>query len=183
MLVSASNALQGLDPASGEVQWWAKTPGDVCSPVVSGSVVYTDSGRGGPGVLVDAGGSGDVTATNIKWTINQIPEGLSSPAIVGDFLYRTHNPGILKCVDMASGKDLYAKRLEGLSAASSPLVTPDGLVYFASAGKSYVLKAGPTFDVVATNDLNDPGPASPAVAGERLILKGRDFLFCIGKKP
>ncbi len=145
MLVTASHELQSLDPATGEKLWWCKTPGDVTSPVFARGVIFTDSGRGGPGILVDAGGKGDVTATHVKWKIDQIPEGLSSPAIVGDHLFRLHTPGVLKCVDLASGKESYANRLNGVSTSSSPIVTPDGRLYFASAGKTFVVQSGPTF--------------------------------------
>jgi outer membrane protein assembly factor BamB len=182
MLVTASNELQALDPATGEKIWWCKTPGDVTSPVFARGLVFTDSGRGGPGLLVDATGKGDVAATHIKWKIDQIPEGLSSPAIVGDYLYRLHNPGVLKCVDLTSGKEAYATRLNGVSVASSPIVTPDGRLYFASAGKTFVVQAGPKFELLATNDLGEPTSSSAAASDGRLYLKGQKHLFCVGEK-
>jgi hypothetical protein len=36
--------------------------------------------------------------------------------------------------------------------------------------------------VLATNDLGDPSPASPAGAGGRIYLKGQRYLWCVGKK-
>jgi len=182
LLIAASNALQGVDPATGEVLWWCNTPGDVCSPVYEGNLVYMDSGRGGPGVLVEASGLGDLSKQHIKWTIPQIPEALGSPAIARGHLFRLHNPGVLKCVDLATGREAFAKRLDGVSGGASPLVTPEGNLYFASAGKSYILKAGPTYELIATSDLGEHGSASPAVAGGKLFLKGHQHLFCIGSK-
>jgi outer membrane protein assembly factor BamB len=181
LLVGASNELQALDPKSGDRIWWCRTPGDVTSPVVSDGLVYTDSGRGGPGVLVDGSGSGDITATHVKWRVDQIPEGLSSPVIAGGYVYRLHNPGVLKCFELKSGKQMYAKRLEGISVASSPIATPDGRIYFASAGKTFVVQAGSTFELLATNDLGEPTAASAAVSGGRIYLKGNRHLFCVGK--
>jgi outer membrane protein assembly factor BamB len=180
MLVHASNELQALDPSNGERLWWCKTPGDVTSPAYSKGLVYSDSGRGGPGLLVAADGKGDVTATHVKWKISQIPEGLSSPVIVGDYLYRVHNPSVLKCVAMDSGKPAYTERLSGISVPSSPIVTPDGRIYFASGGKSFVVQAGPKFELLATNELGEPSAASPAVSDGRMILKGQKHLFCVG---
>jgi len=182
LLVGASRELQSLDPMTGERLWWCRTPGDVTSPVVSRGFVYTDSGRGGPGILVDAGGQGDVTETHTKWRIDQIPEGLSSPVIVGDYLYRLHNPAILKCFDMKTGKDVYTTRLDGVSVASSPIATPHGRIYFASAGKTFVVQAGPTFELLATNDLGEPTSASAAASRGKLFLKGQRHLFCVGMK-
>ncbi len=182
LLVAASNELQGLNPETGEKIWWCKMPGDVTAPVFARGLVYTDSGRGGPGFLVDASGKGDVTATHIKWKIDQIPEGLSSPAIVGDYLYRLHNPGVLKCFAMVDGKEAYAKRLDGVSTASSPITTPSGRLYFASAGKTFVIQSGPMFKLLATNDLSEPHASSAAAANGRLYLKGQKHLFCVGEE-
>ncbi|MFN0021430.1 MAG: PQQ-binding-like beta-propeller repeat protein [Pirellulaceae bacterium] len=182
MLVTASHELQALDPATGEKLWWCKTPGDVTSPVFARGVIFTDSGRGGPGILVDAGGKGDVTATHVKWKIDQIPEGLSSPAIVGDYLFRLHTPGVLKCVDLATGKEAYATRLNGVSTSSSSIITPDGRLYFASAGKTFVVQGGLIFKLLATNDLGEPSSSSAAASNNRLFLKGDKHLFCVAEK-
>lgn len=181
MLVSAPHELQALDPATGERRWWYKTPGDVTSPVYAKGSIYTDSGRGGPGVFVKADGKDDVSATHLQWTLKNIPEALSSPIIAGDYLYRLHNPGVLKCVELATGKIAYEQRLEGVSTTSSPFATKD-LVYLASAGKTVVLRPGPTFDVVATNDLGEASPASVAVSNGRIVFKGSKHVFCVGTK-
>jgi outer membrane protein assembly factor BamB len=182
LLVAASNALQGVDPSSGEVLWWCSAQGDTVSPVLGHGIVYLDSGRGGPGVAVLAGGSGDVTKTNVKWKATRVPEGFSSPVIVGDYLYRLYNPDVLKCWKLTTGEAVFQERLPGVSTASSPVATADGRIYFASAGKSYVVQSGPRPEVLAINDLGDGSQTAPAVANGRLFLKGRRWLFCIGKK-
>ena len=69
-----------------------------------------------------------------------------------------------------------------MSTSSSPIVTPEGNVYCASAGTSYVIEAGEKFEVLAKNELGDGSQASPAVADTQLFLKGRRFLWCIGTK-
>jgi outer membrane protein assembly factor BamB len=182
LLVAASNALQGLDPANGKVLWWCDAAGDTVSPVYGQNVVYCDSGRGGIGVAVDPTGSGDVTKMHLKWSVARVPEGFSSPVIVGDYVYRVHNPGILKCWKLATGEEVMNERLNGVSTAPSPFTSPDGRIYFASAGKTVVIKAGPKLEVLATNDLADPSEASAAVSDGKIILKGSRYLYCIGKK-
>jgi outer membrane protein assembly factor BamB len=150
--------------------------------VLGNGLVFCDSGRGGPGVAVDPTGTGDVTKTHLKWKLSQIPEGFSSPIIVGEYLYRLHNPGILKCWNMTKGELVYAERLEGVSTSSSPIATPDGRIYCASAGKSFVVRAGPKYELLAQSDLGDPSQASPAIADGKIYLKGRTYLFCVGAK-
>jgi outer membrane protein assembly factor BamB len=190
MLVVASGmsvadaALQSLDPASGERLWWCRGAGDVPSPAYGSGVVYFDSGRGSPGIAVDPTGSGDVTKTHVRWTIDQVPEGLGSPTIVGERVYRLHAPEILKCWDVASGKLVYAKRLEGISSTwASPVADPLGRIFFASAGKSYVIQAGPEFRVLAVNDLGDGNHASPAVADGTLYLVGMKNIYAVKSRP
>jgi outer membrane protein assembly factor BamB len=182
LLVAASDALQGLDPDTGKVLWWSSAKGDTVSPVYGGGLVYLDSGRGGLGVAVDPTGEGDVTRSHRKWQLTAVPEGFSSPVIVGEYLYRLHSPGVLHCWKMATGEAVFSERLQGVNTAVSPIVSGAGRIYLASAGRSYVLKAGPTLEIVGRGDLDDGSNASPAAADGKLFLKGRQFLYCIGSK-
>jgi len=142
-----------------------------------------DSGRGGPGVSVDPTGSGDVSQTHIRWTVTQAGEALCSPIIVGRHVYRLHKPGLLKCWELAGGKQVYAERLDGISTTwASPIADANGRIFFANAGKSYVIQAGPEFRVLAVNDLGDGNHPSPAVARGRLFLVGTKDLYCVGSR-
>ncbi|MEA3210909.1 MAG: outer membrane protein assembly factor BamB [Chthoniobacter sp.] len=182
MLVSASKALQGVDPANGKILWWCTAQGDASSPAFGGGWVFSDSGRGGKPVCVDPTGAGDVTKTHLQWTFPQIPEGLSSAIIVGEHVWRTHNPEMLKCIRLADGALAFTERLPGVSTWASPFATPDGRIYFASAGKSFVLRSGEKLEVLATNEIGEEGRASAAVSGGKIFLRGDKNLYCIGRK-
>ena len=182
LLVAASNAIQGVNPSDGKVVWWCKAQCDTVSPVFGGGIVYCDSGRGSTGTGVVPSGSGDVTKANVKWSLKNIPGGFSSPVIVGDYLYRMTDPGVLRCWKLADGERVYEERLQGLVTAVSPITTPDGRIYCATAGRSYVIKAGPKPEVLGRNDLGDESYASPAAADGKLFLKGKQGLYCIGAK-
>ncbi len=190
MLLTASgmgvtaNALQSFDPGSGKLLWWCRGGGDTVSPAYGSGLVYFDSGRGGLGVAVDPTGSGDCSATHIRWTVAHVPESIGSPIIVGPRVYRLHQPNILKCWDLKTGKQVYAERLEGLFTTwASPIADPEGNIYFATAGKSYVVRAGARFKVLATNDLGDGNHASPAVSAGRIYLVGMKQVYCLGHRP
>jgi outer membrane protein assembly factor BamB len=183
LLVSSSSAVQGLDPADGKVLWSCRNPGDVPSPAYGAGVVFCDSGRGGPAIAVDPTGAGDVTRTHLKWTASKVPDGtFSSPLIVGEHVYQLLGSGVLKCWKAADGTLVYEERLEGVTDAPSPVATPEGRLYFASAGRSYILRAGPKPEILAVNDVGDKSRASPAVSRGRLFLKGQHFLYAIGGK-
>ena len=179
----ASDALQSLDPKDGTRLWWCRGAGDAASPAYGSGLVYFDSGRGGLGVAVEANGRGEVSRSHVRWTVPQVPEGIGSPIIVGEHVYRLHAPDILKCWSIEGGKTVRARRLEGISTTwASPIATPDGRIYFASAGKSYVVRAGPDVEVLGVNDLGDANHGSPAVAGGKMFLAGTKRLHAIGKK-
>jgi outer membrane protein assembly factor BamB len=182
LLVAASNAVQGVDPDDGKLIWWCRTAGDTVSPVLADGLVYCDGGRGSMGVCVDPTGKGDVTKTHQKWKLDRVPGGFASPIIVDGTLYRLTDPGVLRSWKLATGKEVATLRLPGVSTAASPFTTPDGRIWCASAGKSYVVQSGEKPRTLATNDLGDGSPASPAVAVGRIYLKGRRYLWCIGKK-
>jgi len=63
------------------------------------------------------------------------------------------------------------------------MARPDGRVYFATAGKSYVIQAAARLQVLAANNLGgETNGSSPAVSGGRIFLRGGKFLYCIGRK-
>lgn len=180
---AGDQALQSFDPATGRRLWWCWGGGETASPAYGGGLVYFDSGRGGPGVVVDPTGSGDVSASHVKWKVSQVSSALSSPIIVEGRVYRLLGNGVLKCWTLATGDAVYAERLNGLSTTwASPVADPRGVLFFANAGTSYVIQAGPECKVLAVNELGDGNHCSPAVADGRLVLVGRQAVYCVGKE-
>ncbi|HEV3004110.1 MAG TPA: PQQ-binding-like beta-propeller repeat protein, partial [Pirellulales bacterium] len=134
------DALQSLDPANGEPIWWCRGQGEAASPAYGAGIVYFDSGRGGTGTAVDPTGTGDVSQTHVKWTTGSLAEGIGSPIVVGEHVYRLFAPGILRCWQAGNCKQVYAQRLDALSTTwASPLADSAGHLFFANAGVSYVV--------------------------------------------
>jgi outer membrane protein assembly factor BamB len=193
-LISFIGGVEGLDPATGELLWSCRVATDWASPVYGSGLIYADPGHKmvfpfgtpGTGAAIDPTGSGDVLKTHVKWQA-KVPEAEgASPIIVGDYLYRVSNPGILRCWKMDSGQQVYAERLPGIDTMASPIATVDGRLYFACAAKSYVIKAGPTCEVLGSGELSDGADyhasSSAAVSGGRLFIKGKTHLWCICAK-
>jgi outer membrane protein assembly factor BamB len=182
-LIHLAGGVQGLDPDTGEVIWSCRAPSGQSSPVFGEGLIYVDAGRGGrEGAAVEPGVKGDVSKTNVKWQVEVTAPAGSSGIVVGPYLYRACNGDILRCWEMATGELIYEKRVPRISPSTSPVATADGRIYFASCGRSYVIKAGPKCEILATNDLNEPDPfVSPAMSGGRIFIKGKSYLWCIGK--
>jgi outer membrane protein assembly factor BamB len=156
------------------------------SAVAHRGVVYATGGRGGGGSLaVRAGGRGDVTAKHRLWRLGK-GTNVPSPVYHDGHLYFAHdNLGILYCQDAATGNLVYEERIERLPGIyASPILAAGRIYYLARDGQAVVVAAKPAFEVLARNSLKDRGAfnASPALAGDRLLLRSDRFLYCVGEK-
>jgi len=183
-LIHLAGGFQGIDPTNGAVLWSCRAQVSHASPLYGHGLVYADNGRGGQtGAAIDPTGAGDVTKTHIKWQNKVTCPAGSSGIIVGDYLYRACNAEVLRCWKMTTGELVYEERLPRISPSTSPIASADGRVYFAGSGTSYVIKAGPDFELLATNVLGENDSyASPAVSNGRIFIKGRNYLWCVGRK-
>jgi hypothetical protein len=60
-------------------------------------------------------------------------------------------------------------------------VAADGKVYLASEqGNVFVVRAGDSFELIATNDMGEPLFATPALVDGMVVVRGRDRLFALG---
>jgi outer membrane protein assembly factor BamB len=183
LIVAGTNTLQGLDPANGQPIWWCKSWGFGASPTYGGGLIYADKGGNEQAIAVDPTGQGDVTATHVKWKIDKLPGDYASPVIVGDYVYRVQTEGIVTCLKLSTGQKVFTERLMGVSKLASPIATADGRVYFVSTGTSYVIQAGPTLQVLATNRLEGGNNGSSAAVSQgRVFVRDFESLYCIGKK-
>ena len=86
--------------------------------------------------------------------------------------------GILTCRDTSTGEVSWQERIKGKYAASP--IYANGLVYcFGMAGEIVVFEPGSEFRLISESQLGDGFMASPAVAGNTLILRSRTKLYCI----
>jgi outer membrane protein assembly factor BamB len=184
LVILASRMLQALNPTDGEPIWWCNSArGFASSPLYSAGLVYAEMGNVGPALAIDPTGKGDVTETRVKWRLPEIAGAWGSAVADGEHLYKVDESGDLTCRQLATGETMYTKPLPDVSSLASPIATADGRIYFVGAGRSYVIKAGPTFELLGGGHVGgwDIG-ASPAVSGGRIFVRDGAALYCIGKK-
>ena len=183
LVAAGSEVLQGLDPTNGEPLWWCKSRAFGESPIFGGGLVYVDKGGNEPAMAVDPAGQGEVDKTHVKWQNAKSAGDYSSAVIAGEYIYKAVKEGFVACYKLASGEEVFSGNLTGVSKLASPIATADGRIYFASTGKSYVIKAGPTLEVLGSGDLSGWGNgSSPAVSGGRIYVRDFEFLYCLGMK-
>ena len=89
--------------------------------------------------------------------------------------------GILSAYDVTTGVRAYQTRLspEAGSFSASP-VAAAGRIYFASEdGQVIVVRAGRTFEVLATNEMGEVCMATPALSGDLLLVRTRTHLYAL----
>ena len=70
---------------------------------------------------------------------------------------------------------------ERLGEHHASLVSAEGLVYFLNDnGEMHIVKAGPKYDLIAKNELNEKTFASPAISQGQIFVRGDNHLFSIG---
>jgi outer membrane protein assembly factor BamB len=147
--------------------------------------VFCSSGRAGPTFAIRPGGKGDVTDTHVAWSSPRGSPFVPSPILYQGQLYMVNDmASIATSFDAASGKSLWQGRLgvarrEGFSA--SP-VAVDGKVFFTNDdGETFVLRAGPKFELLHVNRIGERTLASPALVDGHWYFRTERHLIAIGR--
>src|SRR5262245_17036072 len=160
---------EGEGPFNGEI---------ISSPVHGDGMVFAQLWRESKIHALRLTGNGKPPHT--VWVSKKPGPVESSLLYYQGLLYALMDNGLLACLDAQSGDELYRERLGGAS-NSSP-VASNGHVYLSdNDGRTFVVKAGREFKLLATNRLGERISASPAITGNWLIYRTDSHLYCIGK--
>lgn len=188
LVVARHGDVLAFDPDTGDSLWscetgitWYMVPTGVAG---DGTVYYLGGRSGISALAVRAGGSGDVTDTHRLWT-SKAGSNVTSPILKDGHLYwMSEKAGIAYCAKADTGELLYEQRLPRAGQVyASPVAAAGRLYYLTRGGKMFVVAAEPKFKQLATNVLDDGSrfDASPAVEGNRLLLRSEKFLYCVGQ--
>jgi outer membrane protein assembly factor BamB len=191
LIACGKSRVYSYNPADGSILWemGGIVGGFAATPVGNKDFLFLgNSGPLSPAPLlaVKGGGQGDITPPKGSKTTDLIPwsrlksgPGLSSPVVVGEELF-TATDSFLNCYDIHTGDRIYRERLpEARSVVASPLVWDGKLYILDEDGRTFIVKAGRAFELLGSNKLDDTFWASPAIAGDRLLLRGVERLYCV----
>ncbi|MGB7220601.1 MAG: PQQ-binding-like beta-propeller repeat protein [Vicinamibacterales bacterium] len=187
IIVNGQSRVVAYDPNTGRELWSCagSTYEVIPTPVVGNGMVFCASGRAGPTLAIRPGGRGDVSRSHLVWTSPRGSPFVPSPIVYGEYLYMVNDmQSIATCIEAATGRTMWQGRLgvaqrEGFSA--SP-VAFDGKVFFTNDdGETFVLRAGPTFEVLHVNRIGESTLASPALVDGRWYIRTDRNLVAIGR--
>jgi len=185
LIVCFPRRVAGLDPKTGKEFWTCRglNPLVYTSPLYDDGIVVAMGGFSGSALAVKPGGSGDVTETRRLWQIPKTKQRIGSGVISGGHIYIHNDPGVAECFDLATGKLVWEERLKGpgpkSDSWSSMVLAGERLYVVNQSGDTFVLKASPKFEVLATNSLGETTISSIAVSNGELFIRTHKALWCI----
>ena len=90
--------------------------------------------------------------------------------------------GFLSCHDARTGRQVYEKQRirEGVTSfTASPWAANGKLFALSEDGDTFVFQSGPEYKLLRTNSLNEMCMATPAMAGDRLLIRTLTKLYCL----
>jgi outer membrane protein assembly factor BamB len=189
IVVSGGDVVTGHDPATGKELWRLNglNPSNdpnyriVASPVVAAGLIIAPS-RQSPVIAIRPGGRGDVTHSHKAWQFSRGPD-VPSPVSDGTRVFLVTDNGVVYALDAKTGTLVWGPtRLKSGTYSASPVVA-DGRVYVTNEdGLTSVFAAGPAYELLAENPLDDYTLSSPAVSEGQIFIRTAKHLFAIGTR-
>ena len=186
LISPAADWVYAYDPETGKELWRCNYGqlgfSTVPRPVAGHGMVFIATSFMKSRLLaVKTGGKGDVSESHVVWKSDRNIPKMPSMLLVGNELYCVDDSGIATCFDAKTGEQHWRERLGG-NFSSSPMLAGGKIYFFNRDGDATVIKPGREYAEIAKNALDAGMMASPAVAGDTMILRTDGYLYRIGEK-
>lgn len=167
----------------------ALTP--VPTPFAYEGLLYINGGRGRPLFAIRPGATGDISLKQdqtsneyVVWSQARGGTYLPSSVAYEGAVYTLTETGILNRFDAKTGKQTYKTRIDPKATAftTSPWAYNGKLFCLSEEGQTFVINTGEEFKLSHVNELDDFVQASPALVGERLLIRTEHKLYSIRRK-
>ena len=161
------------------------------TPFAYDGFLYVNGGRGRAMFALRPGASGDISLKEgetsnayIVWSQPRTGTYLPSSVAYDGFIYTLSETGILHRLDAKTGKQIYKTRIDPAATAftTTPWAYNGKLFCLSEEGQTFVVSTGEEFKLSHVNHLDDFVQASPALVGERLLIRTEQRLYSIRRK-
>jgi outer membrane protein assembly factor BamB len=160
------------------------------SPFAYEGLLYLNGGGSKALAAVKPGAIGDLTTPDgaklndfVAWLQPKAGTYLPTELAYDGGLYVLTNNGIITRFDAKTGMQTYKARIgEGGDFTASPWGYDGKIFCMNEEGKTFVLRAGDKYELLDSNDLDEMALATPALIGDRLILRTENHLYSIRNK-
>ena len=163
------------------------------TPFSKFGLLYVCSGYVGdkvrPVFAIKPGASGDISLKEgethnefIAWSDRTAAPYNPSPLVYGDYLYVLFDFGFLSCHDARTGKVIYEKQRirpdRQTAFTASPWAANGKIFALSEEGDTFVFQSGSEYKLLHKNSLEEMCMATPAIAGDRLLIRTLTKLYC-----
>ncbi len=193
-VVTNGTTIRGYDVNTGE-ELWTLSPNSeitVASPVVADGIAYVTGGYppARPIYALRPGGRGDLSlpedttaSETIVWSRNRGGVYMPTPLVYQGVLYLLQNNGRLTAYVAATGEEIYRERVGTAESFSGSPVAADGRLFFTSEdGTTFVVRAGKTYELLQTNELDEIVMATPAISDGIMLIRSDKHLWALGRR-
>ena len=193
LVTNAAPLIQGYDPSNGKELWrlGPSTTNTTPTPIAGEGLIFVANGYNPikPIYAVVPGSRGDLTlkedATGsdaIAWSNRRDGPYMATPLLYRGILYVVSSRGVLTAFEPRTGVQIYQQRLAPGGYSASP-VAADGRIYIAGEdGQIFTIRAGRTFEILATSAMNEPTMATPALAAHALFVRTEHWIWALADR-
>ncbi len=161
------------------------------TPFAYDGMLYINAGPRSPLFAVRPGAKGDISLAkdqtsneSVAWSAERAGTYLPSSLAYEGGVYLLTDKGVLTRLDAKTGKETYKTRIDPRATAftTSPWAYNGKLFCLSEEGQTFVIAAGEEFKLLHVNELDDMAQASPALVGDRLLIRTEHRLYSIRRK-
>lgn len=186
LIASGAEFVTSYDPATGKELWQVEgvVSHAIPTPLAGDGVAFVYAGSHDKrGYAIRLGDDSSGNSNRVLWRHDKGTAYVASGVLYDGSIYLITDSGTMTALDAKTGQMKYeGGRLPSPSIFFASLVAFDGKILITSQdGDSFLITAGPKYELVASNSVSEPVYASPAISGGRIFIRGERHLYCIGK--
>ena len=182
--------MAGYDLETGELLWELSGGGDVPVPTplyFDGKIILTNGHARSPTYVIRPDARGNLTPDpeaddnpdGLIWWHPRDGSYMPTPIAVNQRLFTFDDNGKLTVRNVTDGEKVHQRRFGKGTFSASAVGTSNQIYVSSEPGKVFVVKTSGEFELLATNDLKQNIMATPAIAGDELLIRTTTQLVCI----
>jgi outer membrane protein assembly factor BamB len=183
-----SGAVVGVDAETGKYLWRYTHPApgiNISTPIVHDNQVFAAAGYGrGGGLAKLVQKDNEITAEEVYFTAEHMKNHHGGMILKDGYLYGSNDPGLLTCLEFATGKLMWEERKAG----KGSITYADGHLYYRDEKGPIVLVEANPQQYVEKGRFKQPERSRnaawphPVIANSKLYIRDQDWLLCYDVK-
>ena len=183
LVTNGSENVIAYDPRTGKELWRTKgvRSNAIHTPLVGKGLVIVTAGFPAKRIIAIRPGE-QPEDKRVAWEYTKGTGYVLSNILYGDYVYLSTDNGILTALNAETGEVVYeGGRPPKPTHFMGSAVAYNGMIAMTSQdGDTFLVKAGPKYEIVRVNSVDEPVYSSLAIANGRIYIRGDKHLFAVG---